>query len=222
MEKEIRSHALGLRRVNTTCGIFDEQFGKTWLPIFIQDSEFYPARRLAVKEQADFIAKAKILRALTSVEAEGCITFSGIAAVEQDDAIFDIQAAEVGFHWRCVEHFSIQPACRERRFTGILWFRAGHDWRRSLHIGLPGLRTVCCKLGRDTRFIIHPHQILTPARFIEHWFRRARNDFDSLLGRDGDVEQHAGIKHGLCFGNRCRIVIANAGFQCREFFGTEG
>ena len=123
VEEKIGRVAFDLRGIDTSCGVFDEQFGDARFAIFIGDGEFHLTRRLAVEQDAHFVAEAEILRALAGVEAKGGITFACIAAVELDDAIFDAEAAQIGLHRRCFEHLQVEPASGKHGLAGITRLR---------------------------------------------------------------------------------------------------
>ena len=50
----------------------------------------------AVKRMFDVVAEADVLRALADVEGELCRALAGVAAVELDDAVFELEAGELG------------------------------------------------------------------------------------------------------------------------------
>ena len=174
--------------------------------MFIGDAQRDVARRQAVEQHRQIVAKADVLRALADVEGDGRFALAGVAAVELNDAIFDFEPRQRRRQRRLVEEAEIEPAIGDvARRDGLLRPRAHAEAVRSARPHALALRALDLQRRRDARFVAHLDEERAPSVLHELRLRGARGHLDAALGIDVDVEQRVAIENLLHRGGRARM-----------------
>src|SRR5262249_19677889 len=87
LKEQVGGDALGLRRMDVSLSVTQQQFGDCRSPIFIRDVQLHRYRRLHVKQNRYLTAKAKVLVALLHVKTNCRLALASLVAINQPDRI---------------------------------------------------------------------------------------------------------------------------------------
>ena len=110
LEKQIRSQPLGLRRIDVPSPVPEGEAAAGRPAVEIFNGQPDRDGGADVEEDGHIAAEAQVLTPLADVEAQGRLAFARLAAVEERDSIFQLQAAEPGGHGLAGEDLHCQEA----------------------------------------------------------------------------------------------------------------
>ena len=198
VEGEVRREALGERRVNALLRVTDYERRGGRRAGFVLHAEPEFARRQGGEEHVRLIAEADVLGALADAEGNLRLPFAGVAAVELDDAVFEVQAAECRVERLGVIGLEIEPEVLARRHRHMGGMGAKFPIGGGLDVRgiVDGLRVRAHpeQGRRSAGLVVNLDQKLPPAALDEFRFGGAGGDLDAHLRADLDAEEAIGIE----------------------------
>src|SRR5690242_4150369 len=94
VKSKIRREPLRDRRVHALLRVMDQERGRGWLAMLVQNAQGHGLRGQCGKENIDIIAETEVLSSLADVERNARFPFSGVAAVKLNETIIESQTGE--------------------------------------------------------------------------------------------------------------------------------
>ena len=110
VEEEVGREPPRLRRIDAAVLVAKDELPGRRRAVVVEDRQLHAHGRLALEEDRHFVAKADVLRSLADVEADRRFALALVAAVDLHDAIFEVEAGELGDERLIVEHLDVHPA----------------------------------------------------------------------------------------------------------------
>ena len=201
LKKEIRRQAFGLRRIHASGCIAKLQPCRGRPTASIAHRQPHRARGQHVEQHRHFRAKAEVLRALTDVKLQCRLAFAGLVAVNQNDGVLRLQAAEARQHRRFAKHLHRQesPLGALDVFV-VLQLRlrlSSQDSQRRAGIHRACLRTPHPHRPRHGGVVEHFYKERRKAALPQFRLRRPTLHLDTQFGIYRNRCQHMRIEHFL-------------------------
>ena len=224
VEEEVRGESTGSRRINAPALIANDELSRGRLAIRIQNVEANLHRRSAIKQDRNLAAKTQILRPLSDVKCQRCLTRTFVAAEKLNYPIFESQSRELSYERLLVEHIDVHPAIRDvlRLDFKFRCWTAGRS-----RIDRRGVGAGSLELRGDTRLVVDLDQEYAPALFIQQCGSGSTRDFYTTFGIDVYADEHAMIEcllnglDGLVVIWLCQRCLESFAFGGREAFAQK-
>ena len=188
VKREVRGEALRLRRIDPALSVANHEAGHGRLAGFVPHAPAHGLRRADIERDRHRVAAPvdrRDQRALRpdELEREARAARAGVAAVDLEDAVLQLETAQRLGEWLPVEHHQVEPAVRDLVLRG-----AGKRAR---------LVARCAKGGVGAGAVVHLHQELPPAAFHQLRLRGAERGGGCRPGVDRHARETMAIEHAL-------------------------